>query len=71
MTAKIKLIDGNFECFDTDKFFLEKKKNMRPDVLEVSLYSNSGRRILHFKRRFHRIYKKYFYKPLPQNTKEL
>lgn len=64
-TVKIKTVHKTVEVFVTDKYLISSKKDMHPDILSVDVYSE-GKKICHISRHFKWFYKKYLYKPLPE-----
>ena len=70
MTVKLKLVDGSTEIFTTDKYRVSTIEEMHPDILDVKVYADSGRRLMHLKRRNQKHYIKYEYKPLPPEEKK-
>lgn len=64
-TVKLKTVHKTVEVFVTDKYLISSKKDMHPDILSVDVYSE-GKKICHISRHFKLFYKKYLYKPLPE-----
>jgi len=64
-TVKLKTVHKTVEVFVTDKYLISSKKDMHPDILSVDVFSE-GKKICHISRHFKWFYKKYLYKPLPE-----
>ena len=64
MIVKLKLINGNIEVFNTDKYVFSTLKELHPDICDATIYSDTGRKIHSIKRPFQFIYKHFLYKPL-------
>ena len=69
VTVKVKTVHNTVEVFNTESYVIGKKKDMHPDILEVSVYSGN-KRIAHSKRHFQGVYKRFFYKPLQEEVKQ-
>ena len=67
-TAKVKLVDGSVDIFNTEKYILSPVKLMHPDILEVWIFTD-GKKIAHVKRHFQKFYKTFLYKPVQQELK--
>ena len=65
VTVKVKTVHKTTEVFETETYLISSKKNMHPDILSVDVYSE-GKKICHISRHFKWFYKKYLYKPLPE-----
>lgn len=65
VTVKVKTVHKTTEVFETEKYLISNKKDMHPDILSVDVYSE-GKKIYHISRHFKWFYKKYLYKPLPE-----
>lgn len=68
ITVKLKTVHGTIENFTTDKYMVSPVKDMHPDILDVKVYAGS-KCIIHKKRHFQVIYKKFIYKPIQQELK--
>ena len=69
ITVRLKTIHKTTEVFTTEKYIVCCTKEMHPDILCVDVYEN-GKKICHLKRHFQWFYKKFLYKPLPNNENE-
>lgn len=67
--VKLKLVNGNIEMFETENYVVSKVKEMHPDILDVKVYTTSGKLIAHRRRWRQRFYKKYLYKPVSVELK--
>ena len=65
LTVRIKTVEGNVEAFETQSFVCVKAEKMKPEILCVEVFSESGKRMCKVKRHFQRFYKKYIFKPSP------
>lgn len=63
VTVKVKTVKNTIEVFNTESYTIGQKKDLHPDLLEVTVYAGS-RKVYHMKRYFQWFYKKYLYKPL-------
>lgn len=69
LTVRLKLVNGNIEVFKTDEYIISKIKEMHPDILDVKVYTSTGKLIAHRRRWRQRFYKKYLYKPVSVELK--
>ena len=69
VTVKIKTIKDTIEFFDTESYTIGKKKDLHPDILEVTVYVGS-RKVYHIRRYFQKFYKKFLYKPIQIELKQ-
>lgn len=58
MTIKIKRVDGATEIFETGRFIIAPGKDTHPNIVEITVFSNSGKKLKHWGRRFQRRYMK-------------
>ena len=65
MVVKFKLVGKKVQFFHTNNFMVSSLKDMHPDILEVFVYTDGGKKMKHLKRPFQKYYEKYKYTPLP------
>ena len=66
MLVKLKLIKNRRKLFHTNEYLIANLEEMHPDILELTVYSDDGRKKLaHVKRQNPKHYEKYEYKPHP------
>lgn len=70
MTVKVKTINENIETFTTEQYIIGPNKDMHAAILDVKVYAGSHC-IVHRRRHFQWIYKKFLYKPEKEELKEL
>ncbi len=63
VTVKVKTVHDTVEVFNTESYAIGNKKNLHPDLLEVTVYAGS-RKVYHMRRYFQKFYKKFLYKPM-------
>lgn len=68
VTVKVKTVRDTVEVFNTESYVIVKKKDLHPDLLEVTVYAGS-RKVYHMRRWFQKFYKKFLYKPVQQVLK--
>jgi len=68
VTVKVKTVKNTVEVFNTESYIIVQKKDLHPDLLEVTVYAGS-KCVMHIKRHFQWFYKKYLYKPLQTELK--
>ena len=69
VTVKVKTIHDTVEVFNTESYTIGNKKNLHPDLLEVTVYAGS-RKVYHMRRWFQKFYKKFLYKPIQTELKQ-
>lgn len=69
VTVKVKTIHDTVEVFNTESYIIGNKKNLHPDLLEVTVYAGS-RKVYHMRRWFQKFYKKFLYKPIQTELKQ-
>jgi hypothetical protein len=66
MLVRLKLTGSRRQIFHTNEYILGPVKEMHPDILEVTVTTDDGKKkIAHAKRPNPKYYEKYEYKPLP------
>lgn len=70
MLIKTKLVDGTIMMQQRSDYQLAAVGNMHPDILEATVYTDQGRKIVKVKRRHQKRYIKHEYKPLPEVKQE-
>ena len=65
MTVNVKLVGNRREIFTTESYVLGPVKELHPDILEATVYTDNGKKLAHIKRPHQKRYEKYEYKPLP------
>lgn len=66
MLVKIKLTKNRRQAFHTNEYLLGPVAEMHPDILELTVYTDDGRKkLMHAKRPHPKHYEKYEYKPQP------
>ena len=68
VTVKVKTVRDTVEVFNTESYVISPKKDLHPDLLEVTVYAGS-RKIYHMRRWFQKFYKKFLYKPIQTELK--
>lgn len=63
LTVKVKTVDGKTELYEIEKYLISTKKLMHPAILEVTVYSQAGKKLKKIKRHFQKFYIKHKYKP--------
>lgn len=69
VTVKVKTVRDTVEVFNTESYVIGKKKDLYPDLLEVTVYAGS-RKVFHMRRWFQSFYKKFLYKPIQTELKQ-
>lgn len=65
MLVKLKLIGNRKQFLQTGNYLIGSIKEMHPDILDVTVYTDDGRKkLFHLKRPHQKYYEKYEYKPL-------
>lgn len=67
MIVNVKLVGNRREIFTTESYIIGPMKDLHPDILEVTVYTDNDKKLAHIKRPHQRHYEKYEYKPLPQD----
>ena len=70
MTVRIKTVKGDVEWFMTANYTIANLKEMHPDILDVKIFTDLGKRLYHKRRPFQRFYKRFKYKPLTQQEEQ-
>lgn len=67
LIVKLKLVNGRTEIFQTEGYVVSPVKEMIPEILEVKVYIGN-KVIKRCRRKFQWFYKKYLYKPSPNEN---
>lgn len=65
IVVKLKYVDGKENIFTTENYSVGPVKIMFPSILDVKVYVD-GKVIKHVSRKFQWFYKKFVYKPVPE-----
>lgn len=72
MIIKLEIVNGSVEVFKAEKYILARPKQMHPDIVSATIFSDDGKKILAKKARiFKWLYKKFFWKPLTAEEAEM
>lgn len=70
MIIKTKFIDGVTVVGTTDRYTDTPKKEWISEIIEITLYTDNGKKLLHRRRHFKLLYKKFKYVPTPEPPAE-
>lgn len=70
MIIKTRFIDGSVMAAHTEHYSLGTTKDMIAEIMEITLYTDTGKKLLHKRRHFPKMYKKFKYVPTPEPPAE-